>query len=399
MFKKRFNAGLCLLLTLVLGLLSDEIAAAKKGGKNPPPPPTPPPVVYDVIPIGRFDMEPVNDWGGTNVSVWCMNSSGTVIGYADDPDGVDHPFISYAGGLMEDLNMLLSDERGDWTIRPLIRSVNEVGAITGNARKDGLSRAFRYDPNAPEYFRFSIFPDPDVTPETIGFTKGLNINNQGDVLVLLYIDDESPTHYYLWSADGSVAKVGENISSWSVDLNDNRVVVGATTDPSEFLAWNFSGGLRFTPTEDGYEREFFPTLQPEAINNFGMITGSTLVNNRTYAFRLHPEDDFVEVLQDGSRSLEGAGACINDSGDVGVSDGRIYFDGLGLFALQNLVDPEDQYLLSDNVGAIWIRAIGERLPNENGFPSILVQIPRVVGKGKNTSTTQESLLMIPRLDP
>jgi len=360
--------GLPAAVVLAVGLSATPSTVLGKGKPPKDDPPDPPPVLYSVTMID-------NTFGGTFVTVSDMNSDEVIVGYADDASGDHHAIIYTIGTGMVDLNSLLSDEeRAGWFAKRAY-GINEFGQITGSTVKEGVIRGFLYDPYAQDPDpRFILLPTP--TQPGLITSVGKKINNFAEIVVRSAFEDSVYSHS-IYRPDGTLTDIGDLTRQGDVTgFNDAGQFLAryVLNDPQEIV------GSRFTPDgNEGYSEEFFPDLDPWAMNELGTFTGDTTIGlsrkelrrGATSVFRYTDE---LEILQDGTGNALGIGFAINNDGDIGIIRPlSIYtsYQNTGLLILEDLIAPDDVALFTGNTNSYSaIRAIGER--DASGFFSIII---------------------------
>lgn len=260
-------------------------------------------------------------------SVVALNNVNTVVGLRTNPTtGAQTPLISLAGGAWA----TLPSPAGASSVFPT--DLNDSGVIVGVANLSGVRRAIRWTPTDAGY---TVQMLPLLPGELTSYATG--INNLGEIVGAragllgtpfgfgwLYTDAAGPVDLnarYGWFATPN-------------DINDAGVILAGTQTFDLETATLKDVGLS-GPTN-------YNAIGGVAINNAGEIVGSATLRSTS----LNIVAVFLYVPGSGWGFISGSSRYtvandINNLGDLGWGEqgAGIYINGLGTYALGDLLDP------------------------------------------------------------
>jgi hypothetical protein len=260
-------------------------------------------------------------------SVVALNNFKTVVGVRTSPTtGIQTPLVSAAGGA--------------WTTLPLPggatgafpTDLNDSGIIVGVANLASGRRAIRWTPGGSGY---AVEVLPLLPGELASYATG--INNLGQIVGARAGILGTPYGFgWLYSDAGGLVDLNASYGWFATpnDINDHGIILSGTQIFNLATRTVTDIGL---PAPAGYN-----AVGGVAINNSGQVFGSATLSsislNVVSVFRFTPGMGWVNIS--GSSRYTVAND-INNLGDVGWGElgAGIFFEGLGKYALGNLLAP------------------------------------------------------------
>jgi probable HAF family extracellular repeat protein len=271
----------------------------------------------------EWEITDIGTLGGEKVSVVALNDGGDVIGMSELQDGASNRAFVYKNGRMTDLGTL----GGNWSTGA---AINRAGHIVGtSAMADGSQRAFLYKGGKMEVL---------ALPSTnIYLSRGVSINDSGDILVE-YADNRSSPPYYCAYVPGCglLIRKNESINLGNefyqvIDMNNAGQVVGTTTQRYQNTAIYQDGVKTLIGRLPAPVARPYSTV-PFDMNNKGEVIGYSA--GRPFIYSNGTISEINSGIEGNISRLVG----INDSGDIigyFSTDGRI---GIFLHTNGSLID-------------------------------------------------------------
>jgi len=260
-------------------------------------------------------------------SVVAINNANTVVGFRTNPTTyLKTPVVSVAGGAWTSLPM----PAGATAAFPT--DLNDSGVIVGVADMSTGRRAIRWTPSGAGYIVEIIALLPG---ELANYATG--VNNLGQIVGARAGILGTP-YGFGWLYSDAVGLVDLNATyGWFAtpnDINDDGVILSGTQTFDLATATVTDVGLSGPAN--------YNAIGGVAINNAGQILGNATLRssslNIASVFRYTPGSGWLFIS---GTSKYTVGTDINNWGDLGWGElgAGIYFDGLGQYALANLLDP------------------------------------------------------------
>ncbi len=318
-----------------------------------------------LLSAGQMTFTAFDPPGSANTHPTAMNASGTIVGYYQDANSVEHGFVRTREGYIQTYDAPGTDtSSGAFVIDTLIKGINDSGEITGNYSTTNGVYGFLRTPNVFNASWFEgVFPGsindsgaitgiyaPDLlavsqqgflrTPNGT-FTafvvpgsgtrpfQGVipNCINRSGAIVGTYVDESNASHGFLRAADGTITTldVPGGPNTLGNGINDSGTIIGAYWDASQ-------APQGFVRTVDGTVTTVEVAGQSSylaCINGSGTITGRYMdAQGASHGF-VRTQDGAVTTFKaPGAGTNNGQGtfpAYINALGEIAGS----YVDAKG----------------------------------------------------------------------